>query len=176
MNILAGCRRCGASVPPGNVGFCTRGCYFALRLETRNARFWQHIAIGDASDCWPWTGPQRPRGYGSVRWSTTEQLSAHRVAWELAHGEPIPDGLVIRHSCDNPPCCNPSHLELGTVADNVHDALERGGRSRGLTSTDVDAIRARLAQGHRLRAIATDFHVSNTAIWKIAHGKTWKSS
>ena len=71
------------------------------------------------SDCIEWTGARSSNGYGRHG-----KRYAHRMAWEQAHG-PIPDGLVVRHSCDNPPCVNVEHLLLGTQADNVEDARAR---------------------------------------------------
>ncbi|MFB9187253.1 HNH endonuclease signature motif containing protein [Dactylosporangium sucinum] len=53
-------------------------------------------------------------------------LLAHRVAWEVANGQPIPDGLQVLHSCDNPPCCNPAHLSIGTQAENMQQMVARG--------------------------------------------------
>ncbi|MGH7024521.1 MAG: HNH endonuclease signature motif containing protein [Caulobacteraceae bacterium] len=58
-----------------------------------------------------------------VKWRDTRY--AHRLAWELANG-PIPDGLLILHKCDNPVCCNPDHLFLGTAADNHADCAAKG--------------------------------------------------
>lgn len=79
---------------------------------------------GAPDDCWEWGGSPDHDGYGVVSWGGT-QYKAHRVAYEL-HVGPIPEGLVVRHNCDNPPCVNPAHLLLGTQADNVRDMHERG--------------------------------------------------
>jgi hypothetical protein len=56
---------------------------------------------------------------------------AHRRALELATGQSIPAGQLVRHSCDNPPCCNPAHLSTGTHADNAADMVARGRSTRG---------------------------------------------
>lgn len=86
--------------------------------------------IQRASGCWEWSGGRFKNGYGMFnagRWPDGRQDTryAHRVVWELHHG-PIPTGAVVRHSCDNPPCCNPDHLLIGTQADNVEDARKQG--------------------------------------------------
>ena len=80
--------------------------------------FWDSVDKGDP--CWTWTGPSDAKGYG--RWG---KEVASRHSWVLAHG-PIPAGMWVLHHCDNPPCVNPEHLYLGTVTDNVRDAVERG--------------------------------------------------
>lgn len=91
-------------------------------------RFWKKVdrSGGDLA-CWPWIGSRQPNGYGKVRVQAirTAPLQAHRVAWELSHGE-IPHGLWVLHRCDNPPCCNPSHLFLGTPKDNTTDMVGKG--------------------------------------------------
>ena len=76
--------------------------------------------------CWEWGGPKTTLDYGRVGKSGTRVL-AHRLAYETWVG-PIPDGHVVRHKCDNPPCINPDHLETGTQADNVQDMHARGRR------------------------------------------------
>jgi HNH endonuclease len=80
-----------------------------------------------STGCWEWRGSRNENGYGivNVRRQGAENARAHRVVYELAVG-PIPEGLVLRHSCDNPPCVNPEHLTPGTHADNSQDMVERG--------------------------------------------------
>jgi hypothetical protein len=77
--------------------------------------------------CWEWQGSRNTFGYGRIsrgsRGSGVE--AAHRVAWKLAHG-PIPDGQYVLHRCDNPPCCNPEHLFLGSLKDNSDDMMSKG--------------------------------------------------
>jgi hypothetical protein len=77
--------------------------------------------------CIEWTKARSTFGYGRITrgargagWAFT-----HRVAWELANG-PIPDGMCVLHRCDNPPCCNPDHLFLGTLSDNTQDMIAKG--------------------------------------------------
>lgn len=76
------------------------------------------------SDCVEWTGRRTATGYGRlVRGG--KHLYAHRWTYQQEHG-PIPAGMLVRHTCDNPPCVNPEHLVLGTQADNMRDMAERG--------------------------------------------------
>lgn len=89
-------------------------------------RFWAKVDKGDG--CWEWTGGRANRGYGHVEPVRGQNRSAHRVSWELTNG-PIPDGLWVLHRCDNPPCVRPSHLFLGTHADNMRD-MEAKGRGK----------------------------------------------
>lgn len=75
--------------------------------------------------CLVWIGSRNEKGYGKVGEPGRGSAYVHRVVWEHLHG-PIPDGMVVRHRCDNPPCCRPGHLEIGTYSDNANDAVERG--------------------------------------------------
>lgn len=121
------CQRCGVtmSVYPfdlkwGNKKFCSRACWgIAARKESFDA------SLDRTGECWLWTGSVDKDGYGRVRFGGRREL-AHRVAWTLEHG-PIPDGMEVRHLvCDNPPCCRPEHLALGTHSDNMRDAAAKG--------------------------------------------------
>lgn len=132
--------------------------------------------------CIEWTGPTFGNGYGAIHrfgGRSGPTFQAHRVAYELVHG-PIAEGLVLRHKCDNRPCINPDHLEVGTQADNVRDKVERGRAQRGtavktskLTEDDVRAIRVRLVAGETPTAIAPAFGVTMQAVWDIKAGRRW---
>ena len=108
--------------------------------------------------------------------------STHRVAWKLANG-PIPPRLMVLHSCDVPPCCNPAHLHLGTAADNSREMVERGriGERRGehcgnskLKDTQVFEIRERYeAGGTTYQKLASEYGVSDNAIQNVVRRLTW---
>lgn len=87
-------------------------------------RFHDYIRARHDSGCWEWTGHRSSVGYGCLK-VFGSMKDAHRFAYELYKG-PIPDGLHVLHSCDNKLCVNPSHLSLGTHADNMRQAAERG--------------------------------------------------
>lgn len=107
----------------------------------------------------------------------------HRLAWQLANG-PIPIGMFVCHHCDNPPCCNPEHLFLGTALDNNRDRHEKGrsvirvGMDLGiakLTDAQVIEIRARYAHGGQThRALADEFGVTRTTIGRIVSRAAWR--
>ncbi len=101
-------------------GHHRRGAYPPLE-----ERFRSRVDVKGPDDCWEWTAGKIPGGYGAV-WDNSigRHRHAHRLAWELANG-PIPDGLWVLHRCDNPPCCNPAHLWLGTQHDNDMDRTHK---------------------------------------------------
>ena len=86
-------------------------------------RLWGNTAPGD-DGCLLWIRYTTPDGYGMI-WNNHTMRIVTRVAWELTYG-PIPDGLHVLHRCDNPPCCEPTHLFLGTNADNCADKAAKG--------------------------------------------------
>lgn len=92
-------------------------------------RFWAKVEKG--SSCWTWTGSTDPNGYGRIQRGGRKEgvLLAHRLSWHLATGVD-PGELCILHLCDNPPCVNPDHLVLGTMAANNYDMVRKG-RQKG---------------------------------------------
>lgn len=131
-------------------------------------------------ECHEWQGERTRDGYGRICLDGRKQL-VHRVVWALEHG-PIPEGMVVCHHCDNPPCSRIDHLFLGTKRDNSLDCKAKGrhrpclgegnGRAR-LTSEQVASIRARLGEGEKQVVLAREFGMPRQSIWKIAHGKQW---
>lgn len=132
-------------------------------------------------ECWPWWDRS---DHGKI-YIDGRGIGAHRFSYEMHYG-PIPEGLVVRHRCDNPPCVNPAHLELGTVADNSRDCVERGRavipRTRGarhhaskLTDDQVPEIVALYAAGDvTQQQLAERFGVSQGVIAKVTAGKSWR--
>ena len=141
--------------------------------------FWQRVRRGSDDVCWPWTGGLSG-GYGVISFQG-RRLKAHQLAWELARGPR--DGLDVLHSCDNPPCCNPAHLFLGTRRDNNEDKTRKGrqhhprgtlhGRAK-LDDSKVRALRERYAAGGiSIDSLAAEFGVAHSLVWRIVHRKAW---
>lgn len=143
--------------------------------------FSHHIAQGDPDKCWIWTGPVISRGYGSfcIR---GEKTYAHRAAYEYANGQGSAEGLVVRHTCDNPPCVNPNHLLVGTHRDNAADMIQRG---RGnppigerspfsvLKADNVTEARRLARSGMPISEIIKIFPVNHAHMRKILLGRKW---
>lgn len=89
------------------------------------SRFWGRVSVSTGDKCWTWEGPLHHGGYGHGSVSTRRApMPAHRLAFMLTSGVSAGEGWVCHH-CDNPKCCNPSHLYLGTPVSNAQDALRR---------------------------------------------------
>jgi hypothetical protein len=162
--------------------------------ESDKKRFWSKIS--KAGDCWLWQAGRFGSGYGMFK-VQGKNLGAHRVAYELQRG-PIPDGRLVLHRCDNPACCNPGHLFLGTHADNTADKCAKNRQAKGpthgsqtkpgttvnlcgeqhgrakLTLAQVTEIRRLHAAGTTQRALSARFGVVLSAINKIVLLKAWK--
>jgi len=155
------------------------------RLRPIADLFWRKV--DKSGDCWLWTGSQCARGYGHMAVTLSEGrrfLPSHRLAYILCHGT-IPDGLWVLHNCpngDNPRCCNPAHLYLGTPRDNTQDAIRKGRWCRGAASPNaklrpaqVIEIRRRHAEeGCSMPALAAQYGVSDSLIFAIVHRQSWK--
>lgn len=142
-------------------------------------RFWNRVARSECG-CWPWMSAKDPHGYGRY---TEARVQAHRIAWAFDHGVPSSE-TVIRHTCDNPPCCNPAHLVAGSQADNMHDMIQRGrkastsgsrhARAR-MVETDVRWARLMHKDGMSPTILAKLFSVSVDNMTKTLSGAQWKN-
>ena len=124
--------------------------------------------------CWEWTGAKDRKGYGLFGRSGR----AHRVAWERANDEPIPEGMCVCHRCDNPPCINPAHLFPDTIQGNNLDCVNKRRHARGTKSgaaklSDSDIKQIRL-DSRRAREIAAEYGVTDSHICAIKNGKKWR--
>lgn len=155
------------------------GSVRAVFDERFHRRFWSYVEEGETGECWPWIGSSKPTGHGQV-WYTPErrQVTAHRVAFALEHGLDWVDltGVVIRHVCDNPPCCNPAHLLAGTMGDNARD---RQVRCHGASLRPFE-IRALRSAYRTKRATATElaeqYGLTIGSISPIARGERWRDT
>lgn len=149
-------------------------------------RFWAKVDQAEPNGCWPWTGHRIDTGYGRF-YLGGKHRGTHRVAWTFTYGL-IPDGLHVLHRCDNPPCCNPVHLWIGTHSDNMRDMVAKGrlGGRKGakpgelhhgarLTYHQVEDIRRRSALGERGCDLAVAFGVSTATISRIRNRRGWRS-
>ena len=165
-----------------------------MKYDTKpEKRFWKRVQ--KTSGCWLWTGFRDHNGYGTFS-VNDKNMRAHRFSYQLTHGE-IPDGLQVCHHCDNPGCVRPSHLFTGTMAENRADSVKKGRHAHGatsgahtkpecvlrgekcgaakLTAWKAEGIRQLYATGrYTQRSIAHRFGVTDGAIWRIVHKKTWK--
>jgi hypothetical protein len=163
--------------------FCSIACQsaFVRRERTKDLPdlFWPKVAVGHPDECWEWLGHRRQSGYGWFN-ARGRPTNAHRVAYALAKG-PIPDGAFVCHSCDNPPCCNPRHLWLGSPAENTKD-MDRKGRRTFSTKIGAENHNAKLNAEVALeivssnlsnKALSKKFGVTPSAINNVRKGKAW---
>ncbi len=143
-------------------------------------RFWSYVDVQEPDNCWVWLKWTDPYGRFHIG---KERTLAHIFSYELKNGFGSAMGLVIRHSCDNPPCVNPAHLIGGTHKENTEDMYCRGrqgdwkGSKHGLaklTEDDVRTIKELIMNGSIQRRIAEQFGVSYATITLIKRGINWK--
>jgi hypothetical protein len=141
-----------------------------------------YCLVHKTDSCWLWTGFKNRKGYG--HFNAGHEGLAHRVSWELAHGQRVPVGMHVLHDCpggDNPSCVNPAHLRLGTNLENQQDAVQKGQTARGersararLTAQAVAEIRRRYAAGGISQTqLAAEFGVGSSCISRLVRGLGW---
>src|SRR5262245_26563437 len=150
----------------------------AVRAKTDPAaRFWGYVEKRGPDECWPWTAALRPQpfDYGVFHDEHETLWRAHRYAFFLTHGF-VPK--VVRHTCDNPPCCNHAHLVHGKKKDNTADMYARGrapiGMLHGIVKLTDDQVREIRASSELQRVIAERFGVDRAHISLIRSRKIWK--
>jgi HNH endonuclease len=165
------------------------GCWLRTERVPAAVRLWRRvdkngpIVRPGLGRCWVWTGSVNEDGYGRIHvFDVGHLVATHQFAYRLECGD-VPDGQVVRHLCDNPPCCNPAHLVLGTVADNVRDMMERGRHValRGSQNSQsvlneglVREIRAASRAGESHSSIAYRIGVTPQCIRLVVTRKSWR--
>jgi hypothetical protein len=139
-----------------------------------------YIVVRGPDECWPWVRARDKDGYGRCVLGKGEEEKAHRMVYALTY-RVLEDEEQVLHSCDNPPCCNPSHLFAGTPLVNVQDCTAKGRRHNQqgadnnasvITETivrDILSLRGKYDQ----RYVASKFNVSRATVGLIWQGKRW---
>jgi hypothetical protein len=129
--------------------------------------------------CWEWTGGLDADGYGRTKVKGVT-LRLHRIFFQLFVGD-VQSMQLVRHRCDNPPCCNPNHLRKGTHQDNIADRNERFRTAFGvrngtakLDDDKVSELRRRYERGESSPALAREIGLSTSTMQNVLFGRTWR--
>ena len=153
---------------------------YIKKLKPISDRLWAKTQKTET--CWIWEGSAGQAGHGQIAKGGHGKegkrlLMTHRVAWELTNGE-IPAGLCVLHRCDNPPCVNPSHLFLGTKADNSADMVskrrQKVGNQLPQAKLSPDAVRFIRESEETQDELAARFGVTQSSISAVINGHRWR--
>lgn len=122
--------------------------------------------------CWEWTKAKDHDGYGLTRFNG-KMIGAHRLSY-LAHKGSIPAGLFVCHTCDNPSCCNPDHLWLGTNQENQIDLRDKGFKWNAASKLNINDILAIRSSDLKIKELAIQYDVTPQNIRLIKSYKTWR--
>jgi hypothetical protein len=150
------------------------------RPGKKQVEFWSLVDVKTENECWPWLGHVNQWGYGRYRYNDFTWM-AHRLSYEINTGENT-KGFIAMHTCDNPRCCNPKHLVLGTHADNQHDKYHKDRQARGenngsslLTNEQVLEARSRYKpKVVTYKMLAEDYGVCQDTMQKAIRRIYWK--
>jgi hypothetical protein len=151
---------------------------------------WSKVDKRGEDECWNWLGLKNKQGYGRVQineWS----YYAHRVIYSLVYPNAIEwrapknstESGFLLHTCDNPSCCNPKHLFLGTHADNMADKVAKGrspdfsgdkGPRAKLTMAQAREIRQLRKEGVSARELSQRYEISLPSIKTLLRGDSYK--
>jgi hypothetical protein len=160
-------------------------------------RYWKKVDRSGGPDSCHWWTACKTDGYGRLN-IEGRLYKTHRISWVIANNKDIPPGMHVCHTCDNPDCCNPNHLWLGTHIDNMRDRDNKGrcspalgdrhgsrtkpeSRPRGaahgraiFTEDQVRKIREEYALGGITQQALADKHgIDQSTISAIIRRKTW---
>lgn len=172
---IVACAKCGAERyrKAGDIArskgrlFCSHACRNAAGPVAAAAiRFWPGVDRSNPDGCWPWMRAKRnAQGHGGF-WDGQRWTHAHRVAYSLTYG-PIPAGMSVCHRCDNPPCCRPDHLFLGSHAENMADMASKRRTRRVDGETESRALEL-LSSGMGQREVGAALGLGKTTVARIA--------
>lgn len=147
------CKGCSVefyAAPSSHRLYCCKECHDRSKAFS-DINFWRNVAVGELHECWPWQAGRDHRGEYGRAFDGFNTRQAHALALELVIGRRIKPGLLVLHSCDNPPCCNPQHLREGTVRDNTRDSIIRGRKRTPYIDYDVPMHRRPIGDRNGMR-------------------------
>lgn len=156
--------------------YCTKECSWKSHKIPILDRFFDKIGRKEPNGCILWTASLTVSG----GYATLDKIRASHISYELFYG-PVPEGMIVCHTCDTPACVSPIHLFAGTHADNTADKISkdrhiygsRSSRSK-LTEAAVSEARSMHTSGILVTVIAAKFGISIVTMWNAIHRKTWK--